>query len=100
MSLGPLVLAEGPSAADQLQQRRVIRGEQRILALCLLLAAARARLLDSSSAAAFEAAKQIRCLLVKVRCGEGWRKGGRHPAPTSRCSGAAKGRGDSQRRAC
>lgn len=71
-NLGSLVLAaKGPSAADEQQQQRmhVIDGGQRVLTLCLLLAAARSCLLDSGSVAGCEAAKKIRHMLVQVRVG-------------------------------
>lgn len=89
--MGTLVLvAEGLCAPDQQQQQRkcIIDGEQRILALCLILAASRACLLESSSAAGFEAAKQIRLMLVQVRCRQGLAG---KMAGTRSCIGPGKG---------
>ncbi|KAL4433668.1 hypothetical protein ABPG75_000109 [Micractinium tetrahymenae] len=66
--LGRLLLtAYEPRAAGQQQRRRVhiVDGEQHILTLCLLLAAARARLLESSSAAGYQTAKQLKQLLMQ-----------------------------------
>jgi len=65
--LGPINLALGTPIGSDLHKKFIVDGQQRIVTLCLLLAAIRQRFQDSGDTAYVEQARSIQGMLRSVR---------------------------------